>query len=339
MKALLTDNSGKLWLQEISRPILGDYDCLVRVEACLFCHSTDRHLVAGKVMGKLHNPSILGHESLGVVVETGARVRHRACGDRVLRPQALYPGEVVAGIGSGWGGFAEFAKVRDAQAMVEDGVLQAEEVPLGFRYQERVPEDIPFEKSLLLITQKEIHSAAAKIAAVTDKRFVVAGAGITGCLFGLFLRWRGAARVTMVARREAPLAFALQQGCADDTVPLTEAASLPAHYDGLVDTTGSLAVMAALADATLTAAGTVYSYAVYEGMAQPGFYSNLEAKHPFLRIDPAEATAHEAALDMIRSGRFDPAPFVTGRFRLGEWEAAWRSVTEGTSLKTGIFFG
>ncbi|MEN6545909.1 MAG: alcohol dehydrogenase catalytic domain-containing protein [Armatimonadia bacterium] len=338
MKALLTDNNGRLWLQDISRPTLTDYDCLVQIEACLFCHSTDRHLVSGKVMGPLHNPSILGHESLGVIVETGTRVRHRSCGDRVLRPQALYPGEVSEGIGSGWGGFAEFGKVRDVQAMVDDGVMKEEEVPLGFRYQALVPQDIPFEKSLLLITQKEIHSAAAKIEDVAGKRFVVAGAGITGCLFGLFLRWRGASQVTMVARREAPLAFALQHGCADDTMLLSDTAGKLEQYDGLVDTTGSMAVMEALADTALAESGTVYSYAVYEGMAQQGFYSGLAAKHSFLRIDPAEATAHEAALDMIRSGRFDPAPFVTGRFGLNEWEAAWRSVTEGTSLKTGIFF-
>jgi len=338
MKALLTDNRGGLWLQDISRPTLTDYDCLVRVEACLFCHSTDRHLVAGKVMGPLHNPSILGHEAIGVIVETGARVRHRSGGDRVLRPQALYPGEVVEDIGSGWGGFAQFGKVRDWQAMVEDGVVKAEEVSLGFRYQERVPEDLPLDKALLLITQKEIHSAAARIEAVSGKRFVVAGAGITGCLFGLFLRWRGAAQVTMVARREAPLAFALQHGCADDTALLADASGLPAHYDGLVDTTGSLAVMTSLADEVLSEEGTVYSYAVYEGMGEPDFYGDLQAKHAFTRIDPAEATAHEAALAMVRSGRFDPNPFVTGRFGLADWAAAWRSVAEGTSLKTGIFF-
>jgi threonine dehydrogenase-like Zn-dependent dehydrogenase len=274
-----------------------------------------------------------------VVVETGPKVRHRSCGDRVLRPQALYPGEVIEGIGSGWGGFAEFGKIGDGQAMVEDGVVAAGEVPMGFRYQERVPEDIPFEKSLLMITQKEIHSAAAKITEVNGKRFVVAGAGITGCLFGLFLRWRGAAQVTMVARREAPLAFARQQGCADDTTLLADADALSGDYDGLIDTTGSMDAMASLADTALAVGGTVYSYAVYEGMGQPDFYSGLQAKHGFLRIDPAEATAHEAAVEMIRSGRFDPTPFVTGRFGLAEWEAAWKSVVEGTSLKTVIFFG
>lgn len=338
MKALLTDNKGGLWLQDIARPVLGDYDCLVRMEACLFCHSTDRHIVEGTFMSSFHVPSILGHESLGVIVETGAKVRHRAVGERVLRPQGLYPGEVADDIGSGWGGFAEFGKVRDAQSMVDDGLLKADEIPLGSQYQATVPPDIPVEKTLLLITQKEIWSAAGKIADVAGQRFVVAGAGITGCLFGLFLKWRGA-KVTLAARREAPLAFALQHACADDTVLLAEVGQAPGDYDGLIETTGSLAVATSLAQTLLRPEGTVYSYAVYEGMTREGFFDELAAQRAFLRIDPAEATAHEAALAMIREGRFDPTPFVTGRFGIDEWEAAWRSVVEGTSLKTAIFFG
>ncbi len=338
MKALLTDNKGGLWLQDIARPVPGDYDCLVQMEACLFCHSTDRHIVSGTFMSSFHVPSILGHEGIGVIIETGPRVRHRKVGDRVLRPQALYPGEVANDIGSGWGGFAEFAKVRDAQAMVDDGEVAADQVPLGFRYQAVVPGDIPRDKALLLITQKEIYSASAKIENVSGKRLVVAGAGITGCLFGMFLRWRGAARVTMVARREAPLAFALQHGCADDVRLIADAAQLPADYDGLVETTGSMAVVASLADTLLSAGGVIHSYAVYEGMTQQGFFDELSARHPFVRVDPAEATVHEEALAMIRDGRFDPTPFVTGRFGIDDWEAAWRSVVAGTSLKTGIFF-
>lgn len=339
MKALLTDNKGGLWLQDIARPVLEDYDCLVQTEACLFCHSTDRHIVEGTFLSAFHVPSILGHESVGVVVETGPKVRHRAAGDRVLRGQALYPGEVADDIGSGWGGFAEFGKVRDAQAMIDDGLMKADEVPHGFRYQQVVPPDIPAEKTLLLITQKEIWSAAAKIEDVAGKRFVVAGAGITGCLFGLFLRWRGAAQVTMVARRDGPLALARQLGCADDTVSLADVGGMPAHYDGLVETTGSMTVADTLAEQALRGEGAIYSYAVYQGMTRDGFFNELAAKRPFMRIDPAEATAHDAALAMIREGRFDPASFVTGRFGIDDWEAAWRSVAEGTSLKTAIFFG
>jgi len=338
MKALLTDNAGKLWLDEVARPMLGDYDCLVRMEACMFCHSTDRHIVEGTFLSSFHVPSILGHEGVGVVVEVGSEVKHRQIGDRVLRPQAIYPGDVENGIGSGWGGFAEFGKVRDGQAMVDDKLIAGDAIPLGTQYQAVVPPDIPLDQSLLMITQKEIFSASNKVEDVGGRRLAVAGAGITGCLFGLFLRWRGA-QVTMLARREGPLTFALEHGCADDVKLVAEAAQLPADYEGLVDTTGSLAAVNKLADTLLTPDGMIYSYAVYEGMTREGFFDGIKAKHPFMRVDPAEATAHEAAVAMLREGRFNPTPFVTGRFGVDDWEAAWRSVNDGTSLKTGVFFG
>jgi (R,R)-butanediol dehydrogenase/meso-butanediol dehydrogenase/diacetyl reductase len=307
------------------------------MEACMFCHSTDRHIVEGTFLSSFHVPSILGHEGVGTIVELGPKVKHRQIGDRVLRPQAIYPGDVQDGIGSGWGGFAEFGKVRDGQAMVDDGLLAADAIPLGTQYQAVVPPDISFDQSVLMITQKEIFSASNKVEEVAGQRLAVAGAGITGCLFGLFLRWRGA-EVTMLARREGPLTFALEHGCADDVKLIAEATQLPADYAGLVDTTGSLAATDWLADRLLRPDGVIYSYAVYEGMTQEGFFDELKGKHPFTRVDPAEATAHEAALAMLRDGRFDPAPFVTGRFGMDDWEAAWRSVNDGSSLKTGIFF-
>ena len=338
MKALLTDNNGRLWLDDIALPEIGEYDCLVRIEACAFCHSTDRHIVEGTFMSKFTDPSILGHESIGVVERTGAGVRHLTPGDRVLRAYALYPGETRDGIGSAWGGFAEFAKVRDWQAMVDDGRLAADSVPNGFRYMQKIPADIPFERTLLMITQKEIYSATAQIDPIEGGRFLIAGAGITACFFGIFLKRRGAGRVTMAARREAPLAFARGQGLVDDVHLLDESASPDGTYDGLVETTGSLSVAESLAESALRDSGALYSYAVYPGMRQEGFFDGLAAKRRFVRINPAEATAHGAVVDLLRAGELDPAPFVTARFGIDEWEAAWRTVIEKTSLKTAIVF-
>ena len=181
MKALLTDNKGKLWLKDIAPPPLDDYDCLVRIEACAFCHSADCHIVEGTFMSPFHDPSVLGHESVGMVVETGANVRNLRPGDRVLRAYALYPGEVHEGIGSGWGAFAEFGKVKDWRAMVQDGELAADADPGVFKYMQQVPADIPFGKSLLMVTQKEILSASAQIDPVAGRSFLIAGAGISAC--------------------------------------------------------------------------------------------------------------------------------------------------------------
>ena len=302
MKALLTDNKRKLWLADIAPPPLDDYDCLVHVEACAFCHSTDRHIVQGTFLSSFHNPSVLGHESVGVVVQAGAKVRSLQLGDRVLRAYALYPGEVHEGIGSAWGAFAQFGKVKDWRAMVQDGALSEDAVPGVFKYMQQVPADIPLEKSLLMITQKEILSACAQIDPVAGHSFLIAGAGITACMFGLFLKLRGAARVTMAARRPEPLEFALHNGVVDDVCLIDDVASPKRDYDGLVETTGSIQAARKLAERALGDGGAIYSYAVYEGMAAEGFFAPLSERWRFARINPAEASAHDEVVAMLRSG-------------------------------------
>lgn len=338
MKALLTDNAGKLWLQDISRPTIEDYECLVRMESCAFCHSTDRHIVNGTFLETFHNPSVLGHESVGVVEQTGPKASHLAPGDRMLRAYAIYPDAVQDGIGSAWGGFAEFGKVTDWQAMVDDGLLPADKVPHMFGYMQKVPADIPLEQALLFTTLKEIYSATNHIETVTGKTFLIAGAGITACFFGLFLKRRGAQRVTMTARREEPLQFAAARGAADEVCLLQDAGRLEANYDGLVETTGSLPVTETLANTALAPEGTVYSYAVYTGAEKKEFFERLARQRGFMRVNPAEAAAHDDVSALVRAGDVDARPFVTAEFAMDEWEAAWNSVVEKTSLKTVIRF-
>jgi len=338
MQALVTDGRGRLWSKEVTPPECGDYDCLVRTEACLFCHTTDRHIVEGTFLCDFPNPSILGHESVGVVEQTGAGVRHFAPGDRVLRAYAVYPGESLDGCGSAWGGFAQFGKVRDARAMLEDGALPGNEIPHSFSYMQRVPAEIALEDALLMITEKEILSATAQIPDVSGRRYLIAGAGITACFFGLFLKLRGARRVTMTARRQTALDFALVRGVVDDVCLLGDAAALDQACDGLVETTGSLAVATDLAPATLKPDGTVYSYAVYPNMQEEGFFGSLEKVRRFRRIDPREPEAHDEVIGLIRAGRLPTAPFVTARFPLKDYAAAWRTVLDKTSLKTALFF-
>lgn len=131
--------------------------------------------------------------------------------------------------------------------------------------------------------------------------------------------------------------MALQFGVVDDVCLIADAPSLGGRYDALVEVTGSMEAAEHLAECALPEGGNIYSYAVYEGMTADGFFEPLSRRWSFSRANPAEATAHEDVVEMLRSGEFDPQPFVTGRYGFSEWEAAWRSVTERTSLKTIIF--
>ena len=53
-------------------------------------------------------------------------------------------------------------------------------------------------------------------------------------------------------------------------------------------------------------------------------------------VDSAEEPRFSAETALIRAGELDPAPFVTARFPLTDWEAAWPTVTGKASLKTVV---
>ncbi|MBI4491957.1 MAG: zinc-binding dehydrogenase [Chloroflexi bacterium] len=77
-----------LALEEAPEPRCGERDILIQVAACGLCHS-DLHYIDHGVKTFKAPPLILGHEASGVVVEVGAAARDFKVGDRVLIPPII----------------------------------------------------------------------------------------------------------------------------------------------------------------------------------------------------------------------------------------------------------
>jgi len=86
MKAAVFTEAGQSpRLTDLPDPVPGPDDVLVRVEACGVCHS-DLHLVDGDWADSLSRcvqPTIFGHEIVGIVIARGSSVRAVKKGDRV----------------------------------------------------------------------------------------------------------------------------------------------------------------------------------------------------------------------------------------------------------------
>jgi D-arabinose 1-dehydrogenase-like Zn-dependent alcohol dehydrogenase len=103
MKGLFVISINTLGVLELEEPRLGDYDALVRVEACGICNSTDWKIIEGRFI-KGNFPILLGHESAGRVIKTGKKVVDLKEGDRVLRSR-LYDKDIsIPGGSSRFGG-------------------------------------------------------------------------------------------------------------------------------------------------------------------------------------------------------------------------------------------
>lgn len=199
MLAAVVERPGELVVREVPLPEIEDTECLVEILACAICNSTDLKILQGhfRYKGPDAYPGILGHESIGRVIQCGAAVKSFKEGDIVLRPGASYPPET--GLSSMYGGLAEYGKIRD---------------PLygGSPMHQLVPPEIDPVDATLLITLKETLSWLQRWGVQPNESVVVLGSGPVGLSFAFFARLLGCYPVLVLGRREEPLQRALRLG-------------------------------------------------------------------------------------------------------------------------------
>jgi threonine dehydrogenase-like Zn-dependent dehydrogenase len=94
MKAVVWHDLGKIALDEVPDPVLWDpADAIVRITTSAIC-GTDLHFVRGSMTG-MRPGTILGHEAVGVIEETGPQARNFNPGDRVVIPSTIGCGSCV----------------------------------------------------------------------------------------------------------------------------------------------------------------------------------------------------------------------------------------------------
>jgi threonine dehydrogenase-like Zn-dependent dehydrogenase len=314
MKALIVEQPGRLAVHEIRRPAPGDYEALVRVLACGICNSTDLHLIDGDQPYHNQYPAVLGHEAVGEIVAVGSKVRSLRLGMRVTRPCAIWPGDTQHGVGSAWGGFADFGIVRDRLALAADGQTAAAEDFMA-RRQIPVPDDISPADASLTISLAEISSWIEKLQPLGGKRVVILGTGIAGYAMAFFSKLAGALQVIVLGRREERLQRAMQVGAthaflsdAENIQQVREIAGGGA--DWLFEAAGDAQGFARWLSCLRAGGGA----AIY-GVAPQYTYSLPLLNAPpelVLRVpSPDDARTYHWVCGLISAGTLDPKLFTT----------------------------
>ena len=88
MKAVAVLSAGDVRVvDDVPKPVPGEYEALIRVHACGICSGTDSQIVAGTLeTGFGGFPTVLGHEGAGEVISAGSKVRHIQVGERFIHP-------------------------------------------------------------------------------------------------------------------------------------------------------------------------------------------------------------------------------------------------------------
>ena len=305
MKTAVTDGQGKVWIETLPEPVPNDYQCLCRNLVCATCSGTDRKHIHNELPWKQTYPGILGHESIGVVVECGKKVRNFKPGDMVIRPTAIYQGETYHGFNSLWGGFAELGLVTDAAAITADGASL--KINAYVQYQMKIPADLGLSAAdaAQLITLKEVMGYAASLGVTLNTPVLLLGAGSVAYAFCKGIKLIGGQPLIVAARRDEQLAIAGRQG-ADHLINVSKENLIAAVRDltsgagvrYIIDTTGSAPFLASTLPA-LADDGRVGPYATYSASE---LVRNFVPADKIGKANTGEVATHALACSLVRHG-------------------------------------
>ncbi|GAK59171.1 sorbitol dehydrogenase [Candidatus Vecturithrix granuli] len=331
----------KVEIVEIPKPIPGDYDAVVKTEVSFLCNATDRKLIEGHFPGVETYPLLLGHESVGIVESVGKKVISFKPGDRTVGGLLLEPTDPK--YASGWGGFSEYILVRDHQAMVNDGVADAEHGWSDLSQIQRVvPKDISAETAALMCTWREVYAGFSDFHLKPGDDIVVFGSGPVGLSFIKFAKNLELGYVASVDILPEKRRKAIEMGADEAFAPddeklknLTQVRGKP--LDAVIDAVGKEGIINA-ALPLIKMAGSVCVYGVIDTPSitvhkHLGPYNfNLFVHQWPTRVQ--EAAAQEPLCEWIRQGKLNTQNFISAEFPIQKIHEAIETAMTGLAIKT-----
>jgi len=341
MKALVYHGPGlRAWETAPDPTILEPTDAIVRIDTSTIC-GTDLHILKGDVPAVTPG-TVLGHEAVGTIVETGAAVTTLKEGDRVLVScitscgRCRFCREGHYGLCTGGGGWI-FGHLIDG--------LQAElaRVPFVETSVHKVPESLTDEQVLFLAdilpTSYEVGILNGKVG--PGDTVVIVGAGPIGLAAVMTAKLMTPGRIVVVDLDTARLARAREFG-ADVTID-------NGHEDPIAavkELTGGLG-----ADVAIEAVGVPQTFELCTDIIRPGgrvanvgvhghavtlHLEKLWIQDVTITTGLVDTVTTPVLMQLIEQGKLDPTLFATHRFALDDTMAAYdtfSAAAESNALK------
>lgn len=328
MRALIVEKPGTLAVREIQEPVMGPYEARCEMLYGATCTGTDLHVIDGTFAEQVDYPSVIGHESIGRVIETGEKVRYLKKGDLVTR--VLTRTSADGKLKLSWGGMCEFGLACDWKAMLEDGA--DEKTARYYQINQVIPQGLidPMDATMI-ITWRETLSYIQRIGVRAGAVVLMSGSGANGISLGAMARINGAAEVIMVgseSRRENALKAGMTsywdyrdreglQGFIKDYA---------GRIDFIIDATGKKESLNPYLGC-LREGGTLGVY----GMDDLNSYALNPTllKGDFFRIyngGYCEPETHDRVIQLLREGKLDAGAWID-REHVFTWENAAEAYT------------
>ena len=325
MKAVVYKGNGQIALEEHSVPaIVDERDAIVKVTLTTIC-SSDIHIKHGAVPRAVPG-TILGHEFVGRVVETGNAVRKVKPGDRVAVNVETFCGECffckrgfVNNCTDAHGGWALGCRIDGGQA--EYG-----RIPFADNGLTVIPDHVSDEQALFNGDILSTGYWAAKIGEIKPADTVaVIGAGPTGLCTMLCARLYTPAKIIAVDTDEYRLNLAKEKGLADITLVPGGEDDIEEKIRNVTDGRGADTVfeVAGGKDTFQTAwqiarpNAVVVIVAMYEE-AQTLPLPDMYGKNLVFKTGGVDGSYCQEIMDLTACGKLDPGFLITHRCGLDE---------------------
>lgn len=325
--------AGQLQIRDVPVPEPAAGEVLVRVAACGICHTDLHYLDHGVPTFK--SPVILGHEISGTVASLGAGVTGIREGDRVLLPAVFTCGHCRQ-CRSGRENICEQMKMLGNH--VDGGY--AEFVVAPARECFSLPQEIPLEEACLIgdAMSTPYHAVKHRAQVRLGETVAIFGCGGVGINAVQFAALAGA-HVIAVDIDDRKLEFARRFGARDTLNPrqfervdkelkkrtgggvdvaleiIGKPETIRAAYDSLRPG-GRLCVVGYSAEAVLLA----FSRLMFHELSVVGSLGCRPGDYPEL-------------IGLVRAGRVQLGPLVTGRYSLSELFAGLETLRRGDGLR------
>ena len=339
MKALVVEKPGVLKVMDVAEPPMGDYEARCENLYGATCAGTDLSVIDGKFAWGNVYPSIIGHETIGRVVEVGKKVRNFKVGDLISR---VYTRD-TDGVGLSWGGMSEYGLAVDTEAMWADGIPQSEWD--GFRVNQVIPEGIidPLDATMI-ITWRENLSWINRMGISEGEKVVVIGSGANGISIAACAAIKGGI-VTIVgneSRREQSMktGIAAYVDYKDKDAVKKLIDDNAGEYSYIIDATGKketltpyMSMLKEGGTAAVYGMNDFYSY-TFNPILGPKSFRFLNSYAGVYD----EAETHKEVIDLIRAGKLDASNWLD-KDHIFTWEnapEAYTHVREKKAVKAVI---
>jgi alcohol dehydrogenase len=336
MKALVFHGPGERSWDTVPDPaIIAETDAIVRIDSATIC-GTDLHILKGDVP-EVEPGTILGHEAVGTIVETGSAVTTVEEGDRVLVScitscgRCRFCREGHYGLCIGGGGWILGHLINGLQA-------ELARVPFADTSVHKLPAEIANEQALFLadILPTSYEVGVLNGGVVPGDTVAIVGAGPIGLAAVMTAKLYTPGRIVVLDVADARLEHAKAFGA---DIVINNGATDPVAE--IMELTNGLG-----ADVAIEAVGIPETFELCADIVRPGGHvanvgvhgapatlhlEKLWIKDVTIMTGLVDTWTTPRLLELIANGRLDPTAFATHHFELNDTEAAYDTFADAAT--------